>query len=234
MTRLGELGVTSSETAPLVARVLVRLGAVVLRMIDRSREHEERAITDRLSMVVVRELGVAGFIREAAGYLSLCPARTPGGEADSGLGYLAARTAALYRAGFVQEALRESSAAKKRFQDTTAWESRDMVVLLQTIMGCQWTSGEFYPAAETAGEALLLARRVLGPDHPVSVAVEANIASTRHSMGHVQEAMRLYIDCRERMERVLGKDHPEYLSTLKNLGVCYRSIGKLGEAVECF
>ena len=75
---------------------------------------------------------------------------------------------------------------------------------------------------------------VLGPDHPVTLAVRNNLAGAYNSVGRFGEAIELYERVLAERERVLGADHPDTLTTRNNLAAAYGSVGRFGEALELF
>ena len=81
-----------------------------------------------------------------------------------------------------------------------------------------------YRRAQEASE------RVLGPEHPDTLATVNNLASLYRSQGRYGEAEPLYRRALEASERVLGPEHPHTLGSVNNLAVLYRSQGRYGEA----
>ena len=75
---------------------------------------------------------------------------------------------------------------------------------------------------------------VLGPDHPVTLAVRNNLAGAYNSVGRFGEAIELYERVLAKRERVLGPDHPDTLTTRNNLAGAYKSAGRFGEAIELY
>ena len=53
-------------------------------------------------------------------------------------------------------------------------------------------------------------RRVLGEDHPSTLASASNLAADLRALGEVQAARDLDQDTLDRRRRVLGDDHPEH------------------------
>ena len=75
---------------------------------------------------------------------------------------------------------------------------------------------------------------VLGPDHPVTLAVRNNLASAYKSVGRFAEAIELYEQVLDECKRLLGADHPDTLAVRNNLASAYYSAGRFGEAIELF
>ena len=72
--------------------------------------------------------------------------------------------------------------------------------------------------ALTLGFDLLLDQeRVLGRDHPNTLATRHNIASWTGEMGDARGALQHLIDLLPDQERVLGRDHPNTLATRHNI-----------------
>ena len=75
---------------------------------------------------------------------------------------------------------------------------------------------------------------VLGPDHPVTLAVRNNLAGAYRSVGRFAEAIELFEQVLDEHKRLLGADHPYTLNIRNNLAGAYRSVGRFGEAIELF
>jgi tetratricopeptide (TPR) repeat protein len=71
---------------------------------------------------------------------------------------------------------------------------------------------------------------VLGPDHPDTLAVKANLANTLDSASRFAEAETIYHEVIDTQTRVLGADNPDTLVTAGNLGSTLQRDGKLAEA----
>ena len=72
-------------------------------------------------------------------------------------------------------------------------------------------------------------RRVLGEDHPDTLASANNLAVDLRELGEVQAARDLDQDTLDRCRRVLGEDHPDTLRSANNLAADLRELGELGE-----
>ena len=68
--------------------------------------------------------------------------------------------------------------------------------------------GKYTEATPIAQQALRLAERVLGSEHPATLASVNNLAELYLVQGRYGEAEPLYRRALETSERVLGKDHP--------------------------
>ena len=73
--------------------------------------------------------------------------------------------------------------------------------------------------------------RLLGPDHPDTLASRNNLAGAYESVGRLTEAITLYEQVTKDSARVLGEDHPDTLTSRNNLAETYRSVGRTDEAV---
>jgi len=70
--------------------------------------------------------------------------------------------------------------------------------------------------------------RVLGADHPNTLASANNLAADLRALGEVQAARDLDQDTLERRRRVLGADHPSTLRSVNNLAADLRLLGEAG------
>ena len=85
------------------------------------------------------------------------------------------------------------------------------------------------------GEPLLADReRVLGPDHPDTLASRNNLATAYRVAGRATEAIPLHERTLADRERVLGPDHPDTLASRDNLAVAYLAAGRAAEAIGLF
>ncbi|SPL95818.1 Putative ATP/GTP-binding protein [[Actinomadura] parvosata subsp. kistnae] len=82
--------------------------------------------------------------------------------------------------------------------------------------------------------ALAAYERVLGSDHPDTLASRNNLAYAYRSAGHLDRAIPLYEATLADYERVLGTDHPSTLNSRNNLAYAYRSAGHLDRAIPLY
>lgn len=74
-------------------------------------------------------------------------------------------------------------------------------------------------------------RRVLGDDHPDTLASRNNLAYAYQSAGELARAIPLYETTLQDPIRVLGEDHPSTLVSRDNLAGAYESTGDLARAI---
>ena len=77
--------------------------------------------------------------------------------------------------------------------------------------------GDHDSARALCSEVLSMQSRVLGPDHPDTLATKANLAATMSRQGNYEEAKRLEIEVLRTMQRVLGPTHPKTVDAKDNL-----------------
>jgi tetratricopeptide (TPR) repeat protein/DNA-binding CsgD family transcriptional regulator/cellulose biosynthesis protein BcsQ len=92
------------------------------------------------------------------------------------------------------------------------------------------------PARATViGERLLADQeRLLGPDHPDTLAAHDMLAVAYRAAGRTAEAITLHEQTLAVRERVLGPDHPDTLASLDNLATAYRDAGRTAEAITSY
>ena len=73
--------------------------------------------------------------------------------------------------------------------------------------------------------------RILGPDHPDTLATCNNLATAYQEAGRTGEAITLLERSLADVERILGPDHPDTLLIRSNLAVVYQEAGRTGEAI---
>ena len=76
--------------------------------------------------------------------------------------------------------------------------------------------------------------KILGDDHPQTLASRNNLAHAHYSAGRLDAAIPLYEEVLADRVRVLGEDHPDTLASRNNLASAYQSAGRLGEAIPVF
>ena len=88
------------------------------------------------------------------------------------------------------------------------------------------TAARHQAARELDEDTLARRRRVLGEDHPDTLASATNLVMLLGRVGEDQEARELAEDILARRRRVLGEDHPDTLAAAFQL-VC--ALSELGE-----
>ena len=76
--------------------------------------------------------------------------------------------------------------------------------------------------------------KILGDDHPHTLASRNNLAHAYYSAGRLGEAIPLYEQVLADSARLLGEDHPDTLASRNNLASAYYSAGRLGEAIPLY
>ena len=76
--------------------------------------------------------------------------------------------------------------------------------------------------------------KILGDDHPQTLASRNNLAHAHYSAGRLDAAIPLYEEVLADRVRVLGPDHPDTLASRNNLAYAYYSAGRLGEAIPLY
>src|SRR6266568_2551640 len=80
--------------------------------------------------------------------------------------------------------------------------------------------------------ALMIAERVLGPDHPNTANCLNNLAILYRNWGKYKQAEPLYLRALAIREKVLGTDHPDTVRVLSNYAKLLKKMGREGEAAE--
>ena len=76
--------------------------------------------------------------------------------------------------------------------------------------------------------------RILGPDHPHTLASRNNLALAYQDAGELEQAINLFEQTLADRERVLGPDHPHTLTSRNNLARAYQDAGRLEKAINLF
>ncbi|MGC6488132.1 MAG: tetratricopeptide repeat protein, partial [Planctomycetota bacterium] len=118
----------------------------------------------------------------------------------------------------------------EKFADQPLLQAR----LRQTIATTLRDLGRLELALEPQQQAVEVHRRVLGVNHPRTLASISNLGNLLAARGELSASESL---CREALEvrrRVLGDEHVLTLVSMSNLGVILRDQGKLSEAEPLF
>ena len=101
-----------------------------------------------------------------------------------------------------------------------------------------WSVGFLNGLGDSADASIVIAEplvaemeRVLGADHPDTLATRNNLAVAYGDAGRTAEAITLHEHNLGDRERVLGADHPDTLGTRDNLAIAYRDAGRTAEAI---
>jgi tetratricopeptide (TPR) repeat protein len=208
--------------AEVVDRALARLaGASLLTFsVDGSSVSAHRLVTR-----VIRE--------QLAGRNSLMAVWTAAAQLVEGLAGSLSRTWHENR-GDVRElveqimALYESSAGRLSGND-----------LVRRLLRLRlWAAWSLNRLGDSSAQCILIAKplladqeRVLGADHPDTLATRNELAEAYRAPGRIAEAITLFEQKLADRERVLGADNPETLLSRSNLAAAYRLAGRTAEAI---
>ena len=93
--------------------------------------------------------------------------------------------------------------------------------------------GDSAPQAISTGEAVAAdSARMLGPDHPDTLASWNNLAIACQEVGRTAAAVRLHERALAGRVRVLGPEHPDTLASRNNLAIACQEVGRTAEAVR--
>ncbi len=93
-----------------------------------------------------------------------------------------------------------------------------------------YQQGRYSEAAKVAEEALGVAERNFGPDHPHVAQSLNNLAGIYRAQGKYAEAEPLHKQSLAISEKTLGPKHPHVATVLENMAMCCREMGKKDEA----
>ncbi|KAK5134177.1 hypothetical protein LTR08_006837 [Meristemomyces frigidus] len=92
--------------------------------------------------------------------------------------------------------------------------------------------GTTVDAEKMSAQSIEVYSRLLGEEHPSTLAGIGNLAHTYKNQGRWKEAEELWVKRLEVSLRVLGEEHPSTLVTKGSLAVTYRDQGQLKKAEE--
>ena len=108
------------------------------------------------------------------------------------------------------------------------------------MIGLRWWAALFLGRlGDSTAQAIMIGERVvadqeriLGPDHPDTLAARNNLALAYRAAGRTAEAISLHEQTLADRERILGPDHPDTLAARYNLALAYRAAGRTAEAIS--
>ena len=75
-------------------------------------------------------------------------------------------------------------------------------------------------------------KKVLGEDHPHTLASMENLAETYRNQGRRKEAEELDVQVMENFKKKLGADHPDSLVSINNYAYTLKGQGRYTEAIK--
>ena len=111
-------------------------------------------------------------------------------------------------------------------------EIRDKGGLLWKFGMCLYSDGRYSEAEKSISQVVETRKRVLGAEHPDTLASIASLASTYRNQGRWKEAEELQVQELDLCSRVLGENHPDTLISMQNLALIWKAIGRNTEAVQ--
>lgn len=94
------------------------------------------------------------------------------------------------------------------------------------------SAGRYDEAEQVQRRALEIERRVLGPEHPTTLASMYNLGVLLQTMERYEEAETVHREALEIEQRVLGPDHPDVGASYYNLACIESRLGRLDSALD--
>jgi non-specific serine/threonine protein kinase/serine/threonine-protein kinase len=91
--------------------------------------------------------------------------------------------------------------------------------------------GIYAEAEKLDRDTLEIRRRILGPEHPLTLSSTGNLADVLSSEGHLAEAEKLLRETLEVQRRVLGPEGPDAALSTYNIGCVLAREGKREQAL---
>jgi tetratricopeptide (TPR) repeat protein len=96
-------------------------------------------------------------------------------------------------------------------------EDNERVEAANNLATSLWKQGRHSEAEAMHRELLAVLKRVLGAEHPNTLAIASNLASSLWSQGRHEDAEAMHREVLAVLKRVLGAEHPNTLTTASNL-----------------
>ncbi|MBU4264134.1 MAG: tetratricopeptide repeat protein [Proteobacteria bacterium] len=102
--------------------------------------------------------------------------------------------------------------------------------LVERIARHDFVRGSYVAASILLNKQMEVLIRILGEEHPNTLASMNNLAETLRAMGNLSGARELQEKTLEVLIRILGEEHPVTLTSMNNLAGTLRDMGNLSEA----
>ena len=93
-------------------------------------------------------------------------------------------------------------------------------------------NGDWKNAEQLEVQLMDIGKKVLGAEHPDTLAIMANLANTYRDQGRWNEAEQLEVKVMDMRKKALGVEHPDTLTIMSNLACTYQDQGRLKEAEQ--
>jgi tetratricopeptide (TPR) repeat protein len=93
---------------------------------------------------------------------------------------------------------------------------------------------DYVRALDAADQRIVIMRRLLGPDDPLTIDSELNKGDWQAAAGRPDEALQTEIAAREHYERVLGREHPRVAIAWNNEGEALDLLGRHADAEAAY
>ena len=119
--------------------------------------------------------------------------------------------------------------------DTSLTKDPELQAQMMYVMGDVYYNLGLYPRAQLLlQQAMGIRQRVLGPEHPDTLASMNNLANVLDDEGHYAEAETLYRETLDIRRRVLGPEHPDTIWSTNNLAVVLEDEAHHAEAEKLY
>jgi len=110
------------------------------------------------------------------------------------------------------------------------WKTR--MNLMWRYAMCLYEDGRWDEAEIPITQFFDMEKRMLGADHPDTLASMANLASTYWNQGRWEAAEELEVQVMETYKKKLGADHPDTLTSMNNLAYTWKGQGRTVKATR--
>ena len=173
------------------------------------------------------------LIAATAQHIDIHPERTASlrERAIEILGYwLAANADIFYDQTHTTDLQSRVSHARHLTANLTTTDEPNLATLAAMVASLDYERGSYGPARRLQEEVVEAQARLLGREHPDTLASKNNLAGTLRALGDLDGARRLQEEVVEAQERLLGGENQETLNSKNNLAGTLRALGDLAGA----
>jgi tetratricopeptide (TPR) repeat protein/predicted Ser/Thr protein kinase len=106
--------------------------------------------------------------------------------------------------------------------------------LLRQRAAVLYSEGRFADAAKASSQALTLAERAYGPDHPEVAKILSNLGVFYNELGDNEASIRASLRGLAIRKKLLGPGHPDLAKSYNTLGNAYHDLRRFDESLDSF
>ena len=120
--------------------------------------------------------------------------------------------------GLYREAIQLQEKVREYYLNSPPFHATNTLLAMHNLANYYFPAGRLEDMLKSREEALVLSRKVLGPEHPETLKAMQELARSHAAAGHREEALKLYEKALGLSRKVLGPEHPDTIKAMGRLG----------------